>query len=155
MTDSHVPVATAPVQLRPVDRYTLSDAILAAWHKHGNDSWCSIADEVIAALAPERLKGQWPEPIRDHAPTAADADDNGDVLWLTGDHEWLRYHWTSGGDLAYGWLHTPRWQPPAPPTLKERALKALDGLGTQPASTFRQLDPFTEELIRRALEAGS
>lgn len=50
---------------------------------------------------------------------------------------------------------TPRWQPSAPPTLKERALKALDGLGTQPASTFRQLDPFTEELIRRALEADS
>lgn len=45
------PAAVSPTQLRPVDRYTLSDAILAAWHKHGNDSWCSIADEVIAALA--------------------------------------------------------------------------------------------------------
>jgi hypothetical protein len=46
-----------PVQLRPVDRYTLSNAILAAWHKHGNDSWCSIADEVIAALSAAPQQG--------------------------------------------------------------------------------------------------
>ncbi len=50
-TPSRPPEHCTPVQLCPVDRYTLSDAILAAWNKHGNDSWCSIADEVIAALA--------------------------------------------------------------------------------------------------------
>lgn len=29
------------------DRYELADAILRAWKKHGHDSWCSIADDVI------------------------------------------------------------------------------------------------------------
>lgn len=39
-----------------VDRYTLSEAIRAAWQKHGPDSWCSIADDVIAAMAAANKK---------------------------------------------------------------------------------------------------
>ena len=49
--DYRAPTAATPVQFRPVDRYTLGDAIRTAWRKHGHDPWCSIADEVIAALA--------------------------------------------------------------------------------------------------------
>ena len=33
------------------DRYILGDAIRIAYLKHGNDSWCSIADDVIEALS--------------------------------------------------------------------------------------------------------
>ena len=33
-----------------VDRYTLGEAIRIAWQRHGPDSWCSIADDVIAAM---------------------------------------------------------------------------------------------------------
>jgi hypothetical protein len=55
--ETRPPAAASPQLLRPVDRYTLSDAILTAWRKHGSDSWCSIADEVIAALAtPEAVE---------------------------------------------------------------------------------------------------
>jgi hypothetical protein len=38
-----------PEGLRP-DRYELGDAILRSWLKHGQDSWCSIADDVLAEL---------------------------------------------------------------------------------------------------------
>ena len=107
-----------------------------------------------AKQAAERLKGQWPEPITDRPPTEADGDEIQHVQVRVGDG-WVLWDWGTTADRGWAWRHTPNWQPTAPPTLKEQALKALDGLGTQPASTFRQLDPFTEELIRRALEAGS
>jgi hypothetical protein len=42
---------------------------------------------------------------------------------------------------------------PKPPSLKEQALAALNGLSTQPASRFLQLDPDSELAIRLALEA--
>ena len=32
------------------DRYKLGDSIRQAYLKHGNDSWCSIADDVIKEL---------------------------------------------------------------------------------------------------------
>jgi len=42
---------------------------------------------------------------------------------------------------------------PQPPSLKKQALAALNGLSTQPASRFLQLDPDSELAIRLALEA--
>jgi len=30
-----------------MDRYTLGDAIRRAFLRHGNNSWCSIADDVL------------------------------------------------------------------------------------------------------------
>ena len=38
-----------PEALRP-DRYELGDAIRRSWLKRGQDSWCSIADDVLAEL---------------------------------------------------------------------------------------------------------
>ena len=108
-----------------------------------------------AEQAAERLKGQWPEPITDRLPTEADGNSRGWVQYVRDDGAWDFRRWDDVAADGDDWQHCPNWQPPAPPTLKELALKALDGLGTQPASTFRQLDPSTEELIRRALEADS
>lgn len=33
-----------------IDRYTLGDAIRRSYLKHGKDSWCSIAEDVLAEL---------------------------------------------------------------------------------------------------------
>lgn len=45
------PQVTEPTVLRPTDRYELGELVRVSWLKHGNDAWCSIADDVIAALA--------------------------------------------------------------------------------------------------------
>lgn len=47
-TEPSEPSAEDGVQL---DRYNLGTAILRAWKKHGNDSWCSVADEVLPTIA--------------------------------------------------------------------------------------------------------
>jgi hypothetical protein len=44
------PIIHKPIGIS-VDRYTLGEAIRIAWQRHGQDSWCSIADDVIAAMA--------------------------------------------------------------------------------------------------------
>ena len=50
-SDRPRPARAAPQpDLRRPDRYELGDAILRAWRKHGQDSWCSIADDVLAEL---------------------------------------------------------------------------------------------------------
>ncbi len=33
-----------------IDRFELGDAIRRSWLKHGQDTWCSIADDVLAEL---------------------------------------------------------------------------------------------------------
>jgi hypothetical protein len=108
MTDtSNQCPAAKPVAIKPVDRYELGDAIRRAWQKHGQDSWCSIADDVLAELAnsprfgitipcatmaePTRqlpgVKGQWIL-AADCPPTEADA---------YGDSEGRTYIWTWTG----------------------------------------------------------
>jgi hypothetical protein len=42
-------IEPVPEGLR-LDRYELGDAIRRSWLKHGRDSWCSIADDVLAEL---------------------------------------------------------------------------------------------------------
>ena len=37
-------------ELVAADRYVLGDMIRRAFMKHGHDSWCSIADDVLAEL---------------------------------------------------------------------------------------------------------
>jgi len=44
--------AVAAERERWPDRYVLGDAILRAWKKHGQDSWCSIADDVLRECGP-------------------------------------------------------------------------------------------------------
>jgi hypothetical protein len=44
--------AVAAERERWPDRYLLGDAILRAWKKHGQDSWCSIADDVLRECGP-------------------------------------------------------------------------------------------------------
>jgi hypothetical protein len=46
------PVSSQPVAIT-VDRYLLGDAIWRAWLERGQDSWLTIADDVIAELGAE------------------------------------------------------------------------------------------------------
>lgn len=46
------PIRDALKQWIVVSRYSLGNAIRQAWLKHGQNSWCTIADEVISELAP-------------------------------------------------------------------------------------------------------
>ena len=76
-------LVTSPTAIRPVDRYELGDAIRRAWLKHGQDSWCAMADEVFAALAQ-------PEP----APTDEELDElDHDYWWLDANHSkpWIPF----------------------------------------------------------------
>lgn len=52
VVDSHSDIreVAAPTEVPPIDRYTLGDAIRIAFLKYGRDSWCLIADDVIATL---------------------------------------------------------------------------------------------------------
>ena len=50
--------AVAMERERLASRYVLGDAIRRAWQKHGHDSWCSIADDVIAELGLDHHKGE-------------------------------------------------------------------------------------------------
>lgn len=45
------PIRDALKQWIVVSRYSLGEAIRQAWLKHGQNSWCAIADEVISELA--------------------------------------------------------------------------------------------------------
>lgn len=46
-----------PTEWSPtVDRYALGNAIRIAWQRYGSGSWCSIADDVIAAMAAANKK---------------------------------------------------------------------------------------------------
>jgi hypothetical protein len=117
-----------------------------------------------AEQAAERLKGQWPTPITDRPPTEADGDYQGWVMILS-DGVWRPWVWSQV--VRAGWLHTPRWEPPAPPTLKEQPLKALgpcpeprplwDGdPGDPPCGVIGNAGEIEWwRLIRRALEADS
>lgn len=100
-----------------------------------------------AQQAAEQLAGQWPEPITDRPPTEADGDDQARVQILTPNGRWDSLRWDEAG--RYSWAHSPRWQPPAPPTFKEQALGVLAGLE-------KRFDLQCDlSLIRRALEQAS
>jgi hypothetical protein len=89
----------------------------------------------------------WPEPITDRPPTKDDLDAIGLVQVLD-----ERGNWILGfrQEAAKGrWRHTPNWQP-KPPTLKEQALKALDGLAADLKAHGLGADL---KVIRHALEA--
>ncbi len=102
-----------------------------------------------AEQAAERFKGQWPEPITDRLPTKEDADEAGYVQFHTPNGRWDYGNWESAARGDYPWLHTPRWQPPAPPTLKEQALASLAEIrGKYPGYECSHLD-----VIQSALEA--
>jgi hypothetical protein len=45
-------VSQAAERGRWPDRFALADAILRAWKKHGQDSWCAIADDVLREFGP-------------------------------------------------------------------------------------------------------
>ncbi len=122
---------------------------------------CFVLPDGVAAIArwgaeqaADRLKGQWPTPITDRAPTEADADDKCHVQVLNHCGTW---GWSGWRDVAgRPWLHTPRWQPPAPPTLKEQALKVLKPpIPAQLHDGSRILKPHEIDLLLRALEADS
>lgn len=55
------PIRDALKQWIIVSRYSLGEAIRQAWLKHGQNSWCTIADEVISELAQPLPT---PDPIR-------------------------------------------------------------------------------------------
>jgi hypothetical protein len=45
-----VDAALAQPEPQGIDRYELGDVIWRSWLKRGQDSWCSIADDVLAEL---------------------------------------------------------------------------------------------------------
>lgn len=55
------PIIHEPITIT-VDRYTLGEALHIAWQRHGPDSWCSIADDVIAAMAAANKKNHKKQP---------------------------------------------------------------------------------------------
>lgn len=102
--------------------------------------------------AAERLANQWPELITDRPPTEEDGDEKGYVQ-STSDHGiWCVYSWAFIRDRGWPWCHTPRWQPSAPPTLKEQALQLLPEINGE---EVLHLCPLEVAKIRRALEADS
>ncbi len=112
-----------------------------------------------AEQAAERLKGQWPTPITDRPPTEADGDEDGRVQFVGELGIWGEERWSYVASRGWWWHHTPRWQPPAPPPLKEQALKALgDWIEHNAGHRGKQtvtLNGLQVDLIRRALEADS
>ena len=88
-------------------------------------SWEDDATEMYRAgaqAAVDALKHRWPEPITDRPPTDADLDEEGNVQVLFDGH-WELWGICSARD--YPWLHTPRYQPKPPPTLREQALASI------------------------------
>ena len=104
-----------------------------------------------AEQAAERLKGQWPEPITDRRPTEADGDDCGRVQYLTGVNRWWDCTWEHAAKTGARWLHTPRWQPPAPPTLTPQQQQAMDALDHILKHSTTNLG---EATIRKAILGG-
>ena len=100
-----------------------------------------------AEQAAEHLKRRWPTPITDRAPTKADADETGLVAFLYEEGwGWVLFDWVKEGEP---WRHTPRWQPPAPPTLKQQALQLLPEIEGE---EVLHLCPLEVAKIRRAIE---
>jgi len=61
-----VDAALAQPEPQGIDRYELGDVIWRSWLKHGQDSWCSIADDALAVLpglAQPELQGATDEEI--------------------------------------------------------------------------------------------
>jgi hypothetical protein len=110
--------------------------------------FATIAYRAGAEQAAKQLEDQWPKPITDRVPTKEDADEAGYVQFHTPNGRWDYGNWESAARGGYPWRHTPLWRPPAPPTLKEQAIAALD----IHVITGKPLDT---HLIRRALEADS
>ena len=133
------------------DDLTLPDELVQELRERGS-FWLEdigAAYRAGAQQAAEQLAGQWPEPITDRPPTEADGDDKERIqfLFMGGWSQCLVKNWE-----GEPWLHTPRWQPPAPPTLKEQALVSLRMLE---GSNVYGADPGHFDAIRRALEAQS
>lgn len=59
-----IPAAPSSDDREAQDRYTLGDLIRRSWLKHGSDSWCSIADDVIAALRQQPVQAAPTDHIR-------------------------------------------------------------------------------------------
>ena len=80
-----------PEALRP-DRYELGDAIRRSWLKRGQDSWCSIADDVLAELPglsqpePEGVGDEEIDEWQAHCAYLTRSADNGGAG--TSDHYW-------------------------------------------------------------------
>jgi hypothetical protein len=131
-------------------------------HRNGTE-WAmtmKLAARWGAQTTTDALRHQWPEPITSRPPTAKDADSNGFVQYLAS-VGWLTEHWRkivewsedSDDGKVIGWLHTPRWRPKPPPTLREQGLAILNNAlpcGTNEGSPFcfssKQM-----EVIRQAL----
>lgn len=72
----------AKASLHQPDRYELGDAILRAWRKHGHDSWCSIADDVLAELQALAQPGPDTSQLSDGYHTFADLYEHRHALCL-------------------------------------------------------------------------
>jgi len=150
------------------DDLTPPDALVHQWQ------WCecerpSIGSHKIIAWAArwgarhgwEQARQLWPTPITDRPPTAADADERGNVqylangTWYLANGTWQAADWEVAASHAWPWLHTPRWQP-RQPSLQEQAIAAADE-ALQPANlsfTLQNADRLVAalSLCRRALE---
>ena len=112
-----------------------------------------------AEQAAKRLAGQWPEPITDRPPTEADGDDDDRVQILNPDGTWDEIrtcHWQYVARDGDPWTHTPRWQPPAPPSLTEQALADINAVLTDTSIAVWKTSVLDAmQNARRALEADS
>ncbi len=128
---------------------TPPDDLITQWcRKHAALSEVTaLAARWGAEQAAERLKGQWPTPITDRPPTEADGDKEAYVqACIHG--RWVVAHWRC---CEHPWLHTPRWQPPAPPTLTPQQQHAMDALDHILKHSTTNLG---EATIRRAILGG-
>ena len=92
--------------------------------------------------------------ITDRLPTAADADQDGEVCIVTGpgrngDDDWAFVHWSYVGQRA-PWKHTGDWQPPT--QLASSESERIAALEQRVAEEVRAQSVLTTALVKR-LEA--
>jgi hypothetical protein len=109
-----------------------------------SDESATINDLNLVSLTKITINGKrftpadsWPEPITDRCPTSEDADENGQVMRLTNDGDWVRSGWDRIKHFpacSIFWARTSDWKPRPidKKTLTIRDLKEAMRVGESP-----------------------